>query len=73
MKKKADEKKCIICRRTLVAKSKTGLCPDCLNKYGSPAAVVGAGGIMYGAKILVKNRAKIAKAVVKVIGGVVKK
>ena len=63
MKKKTDEKKCSFCGRTLVSKSKTGLCPDCLNKYGSPAAVIGVGGIMLGAGGLVRaysHGAKIA-------------
>ena len=76
MKKKTDEKKCSFCGRTLVSKSKTGLCPDCLNKYGSPAAVIGVGGIMLGAKELLKHRVQIGKAVAnagKVIWGMVKK
>ena len=33
----AENKKCWACKRTLVGDSKLGLCPDCLNKYGSPA------------------------------------
>ena len=36
----AENKKCRACKRTLVGDSKLGLCPDCLNKYGSPAAAV---------------------------------
>ena len=65
MKKKTDNKKCSICGRILVGKSKTGLCPDCLNKYGTPVAAAGAGGLMLGVKAVIKNRDKIAKGAVK--------
>lgn len=64
MKKKV--KKCSICKRTLVSESKSGLCPDCLNKYGTPAAAVGAGSILVAAKTVIKNKDKIAKGAVKV-------
>ena len=39
---KNNEKKCWACKRILLTESKTGLCPDCINKYGSPAAAVAA-------------------------------
>lgn len=64
MKKK--EKKCSICKRTLVSESKSGLCPDCLNKYGTPVAAVGAGSILVAAKTVIKNKEKITKGAVKV-------
>ena len=66
MKKKINEKKCRICARTLEGKSKTGLCPSCVNKYGTPAAATGVAGLMVGAKVVVKNRNKIAKGAVKI-------
>lgn len=46
MEKNNKEKKCWACKRILVTKSKIGLCPNCVNKYGSPvlaAAVLGTG------------------------------
>lgn len=36
----AENKKCWACKRTLVGDSKMGLCPDCMNKYGSFAAIM---------------------------------
>lgn len=74
--KKLNQKKCKICGRVLTEKSKTGLCPDCINKYGTPVAAAGAGGVMYGIRVAIKNRDKIAKGAVKIgktIWNIVKK
>ena len=67
MKKKTDEKKCVICKRTLMGESKTGLCPECLNKYGTPAAGFGVTGIVLGGKVIFQNREKIVKGAVKCV------
>ena len=32
---KMNEKKCKFCKRTIVGKSKLGICPDCVNKAGN--------------------------------------
>ncbi len=66
-----DEKLCWACKKTLVGESKLGLCPGCINKYGSPAAavlgIVGIGGISFlGRKVLANSR-KVAKVAIDVI------
>ncbi len=62
-----DEKICWACKRILVGGGKFGLCPDCLNKYGSPAATIGIVGMgLLGRKIL-KNGGKIAKGAIDII------
>lgn len=54
----SEEKRCKACKRIIVGESKTGLCPDCINKYGEGAAAgVGIIGIV----------ALIAKGIIKVI------
>ena len=63
----AENKKCWACKRTLVGDSKLGLCPDCLNKYGSPAAAVLAVGATVGVRHLVKNGGKIVKLAAKIV------
>lgn len=63
----AESKKCWACKRTLVGESKLGLCPQCLNKYGTPAAAAAALGIGVGVRLLVKNGGKIAKTAIKLI------
>lgn len=63
----AENKKCWACKRTLVGDSKLGLCPDCLNKYGSPAAAVLAVGATAGVRQLVKNGGKIVKLAAKIV------
>ena len=60
-----NEKTCWACKRILIGDSKLGLCPDCLNKYGSPAAAVGIAGLAVGGRFLLKNSGKIIKAVAK--------
>lgn len=56
-----EEKTCWRCKRVLVGKSALGLCPDCVNKYGTPAAVVGTGVVLIGGKFLLKTITKIVK------------
>lgn len=66
MKKKTrTESKCKICGRTISKGSKLKMCPDCINKYGTPAAGVGLGGAIIGVKAAVKHKDKIAKGAVK--------
>lgn len=67
MKTNKDSKKCKSCKRTLTGKSKTGLCPDCVNKYGTPAAGVGIGAAAIGIKQAVKHKDAIGK-VIKTMG-----
>jgi hypothetical protein len=68
-----DEKICRnwMCKRTLVGESKSGLCPDCINTYGSMAAVIvaiGIGGIIkLGRGWVLKNGGKVAKGAFGVI------
>lgn len=63
----SENKKCWACKRTLVGDSKLGLCPDCLNKYGSPAAAVFVAGGAIGIKQLAKNSGKIIKVASNII------
>ncbi len=56
-----ENKKCWACKRTLVGDSKMGLCPDCINKYGSVVAAVTVFGLAVGGRQLVKNGGKIIK------------
>ncbi len=60
-----NEKTCWKCKRILVGKSTLGLCPDCVNKYGTPAAAVGTGLLLVGGRFLLKNGGKIVKTVAK--------
>lgn len=63
----AENKKCWRCKRTLVGNSKIGLCPDCINKYGSVGAAFAALGVAVGGKQLTKHGGKIIKAATKII------
>lgn len=69
MKKKTDkeEKECWACKRTLVEESKLGLCPDCVNKYGTPAAALGALGLGVLGRQALKQSGKAVKVVANVI------
>ncbi len=58
-----NEKTCWACHRVIVGKSVMGLCPKCVNKYGTPAAAVAALGLAVGGRYLIKNGGKIAKTV----------
>lgn len=62
-----DEKICWACKRILVGGSKFGLCPDCLNKYGSPAAALGLGGMAFLGRKVLKSGGKIVKGAIDVI------
>lgn len=62
-----DEKICWACKRILVGKSKFGLCPDCLNTYGTPAAAVGALGLGVLGRQALKHSGKAVKVVANVI------
>ena len=61
------EGKCRICKRILVGESKSGLCTDCLNKYGTGATVFGAGALILVGQKLLKNSGKIFKGAVGLI------
>lgn len=63
----SENKKCWACQRTLVGDSKLGLCPDCMNKYGSPAAAALALGVGIGVRQIIKNGDKIIKIASKVV------
>lgn len=63
----AENKKCWGCKRTLVGDSKMGLCPNCINRYGSVGAAFMAFGVAVGGRRLVKNGGKIIKAATKII------
>ena len=60
-----NEKTCWACKRILVGESKLGLCPDCLNKYGSPAAVGAVLGVVAGGRYLVKNREHVFNVILR--------
>ena len=62
-----DEKICLACKRILIGESKLGLCPDCLNKYGSVGVTLGLGGIAFLWNEVWKNRGNIAKSAIDVI------
>lgn len=63
-----NEKKCWACKRVLIGQSTLGLCPDCVNKYGTPTALFSTGlvgvGIRYGAKLIRKNGDKILSGLI---------
>lgn len=62
-----EEKTCWSCKRSyLKNEGKLGLCPKCINKYGSTAASLGALGFAYGGKQLIKHSGKIIKTVTEV-------
>lgn len=57
------EKHCLVCKRSLSGKGKHGVCPDCVNKYGTPAAALLSVGLIIGGKKLLKGSGKVvAKA-----------
>ena len=58
---------CWACKRTLVGESKLGLCPGCVNKYGTPVAAAGALGLGLLGRQALKNSNKAVKLVSKVI------
>jgi len=63
-KKTNEEKTCWSCKRSYMKnEGKLGLCPKCINIYASPAVSLGAVGIAYGSKQLIKHSRKIIKTV----------
>lgn len=42
-KSNSDKKVCRICKKVIVGESKLGLCPECINKYGSIAVTLVVG------------------------------
>ena len=62
-----ENKKCWACKRTLVGDSKMGLCPDCINTYGSVGAAVAALVLAVSGRQLVKHSGKIIKVAAKII------
>lgn len=61
-----NEKTCWACHRVIVGKSVMGLCPNCVNKYGSTAVAVAVLGLAVRGRNLIKNGGKIAKTVAEV-------
>ncbi len=55
---------CWACKTILVEDSKLGLCPKCVNRYGSPVAGVLLFGLGLAGRQLWKNGGKIIKAAV---------
>ena len=58
-------KKCKICGKSIDGDGKLQLCPRCLNKYGTPAAGFGLGGLALSARVIFKNKDKLVKSAVK--------
>jgi len=59
-----QEKKCWFCKRSFMdneGELGLGLCPKCINKIGSPAAVVGLGVLGLLGRLIIKNIGKILK------------
>lgn len=55
------DKHCLVCKRSLAGKGKHGVCPDCVNKYGTPAAALLSIGLVIGGKGLLKGGGKAVK------------
>jgi len=64
-----DEKICWACKRILVGGSTIGLCPDCLNNYGTKAAKIGIGGLGLLGIMVWKNGGEILKGAIDGIKG----
>ena len=66
-KKTNEEKACWSCKRSYMRnEGKLGLCPKCVNIYGSYAVSLCALGLTYGGKQLIKHSGKIMKTVAEV-------
>lgn len=52
--KTKTEKACWYCKRAIVGDSKFGLCPDCINKFGTPAVAL----VMLGLGVIGKQALK---------------
>lgn len=64
-----EEKKCWACKRTLVEENKLGLCPDCVNKYGTLGVMAGGLGLFFNRKTILK----IGEQAVKVVPSLMRK
>ena len=62
-----DDKRCWACKRMLVEDDKLGLCPDCVNKYGTPVAAAGVLGLGLLGRQALKHSGKAVKVVANVI------
>ncbi len=58
------EKTCWKCKTIIVGDSKFGLCPKCINKYGSAGAAAAALGAGIGVNYIRKNKDKVITFVV---------
>lgn len=61
--------KCKKCKRIIPKGQnvKIGLCPSCFNEVGTVGALLGAGGLAFVGKKLVKNSGKIVELAVKFV------
>lgn len=61
--------KCKKCKRIIPTgqKAKMGLCPGCFNEVGTVGAILGAGGLAFLGKKVIKNGGKIIEVAAKVI------
>lgn len=59
----AEQKKCIFCKRTIVGKSKLGVCANCVNKGGQgvAAGAAGIGTVLVAGKLIINLAKKIKK------------
>ena len=62
-----NEKICWACKRVIVGDSQMGLCPSCVNRYGSPAAAAAIFALGLGLNFARQNKDKIASFVVKIV------
>lgn len=61
MQKNQNHKKCWGCGKIIVGDSKFGLCPECVNKFGTPAAAALSVGGAFLVKKAIDNKEKIVK------------
>ena len=64
------DKHCLVCKRSLAGKGKHGVCPDCINKYGTPAAALLSVGLVIGGKKLLKGGGKVIKTAWNIYKGI---
>lgn len=64
-----EQNKCKKCKRIIPKgqKAKMGLCPGCFNEVGTVGAILGAGGLAFAGKKLIKNSGKIVEMATKII------
>ena len=60
------KKICWSCHRILIEKSVLGLCPECVNKYGTAAAAVLAIPVGIVARQAIKGAKTVAKGIFKI-------